>query len=360
MMNYQSRQDKLRKRFTGKHIDALLVTHQENRRYLTGFESSAGFVLVTRRNTFLLLDGRYFEQAKKEVPENVVLIGADPAKTILKYLKPEKIARLGVESEDMNVRQYGKMGKKMPGIKLIQTVGLAAGLRIIKDEEEIKCIKKAFEIAENAWREFLPEIRPHRTESETAEILRHILAKNGSEKESFPVIFTSGPGSAWPHGSTTKRILQKGDIIVCDFGAVYRGYHSDLTKTVALGIMNPHEKKVYNILRNAWTAAVKAAKQGVMCCAIDESARSIIRKAGFGRYFVHSTGHGLGLEIHEGPSLVSGEKNRLKPGMVVTIEPGIYLPGKFGMRIENAVIIRRHGAELLGRIPCNLKNIWLA
>jgi Xaa-Pro aminopeptidase len=283
-------------------IDAFYITNPENRYYLSGFSGSTGALLLTREQSYLLTDFRYIAQAAMESPEfQVVDVTDSYAGMILKIFTEHKLRRLGIEGEHLTFNQYSTLTKLCEGIEVKPQGDKVEQLRICKDESEIKLIEKAVSIADQALAQTLPLLKPGVAENEIALHLEYAMRRLGAEGSAFKIIAASGARTALPHGVAAMKIIEAGDLVTLDFGAVYKGYHSDITRTVAINSASPKQKEIYKIVLEAQMNAVAAIKAGVCACDVDRAARSVIEKYGYGECFGHSTGHGLGLSIHEIP-----------------------------------------------------------
>ena len=335
---------------------AVLVTSEVNRRYLSGFPSSAGAVLATKSRCMLLLDFRYYEAAAKR---------AQPPLEVYKYTRliddlnniflKENIQHVYIEDETVTVASYHEMQEAF--IPSVRTDGLSEKLnelRMCKSEPEIEKIITAQRIAERSYTEALNLLRPGVSERSVAVELEHLIKLYGGERAAFELICVTGENTALPHGVPTDKVVQKGDFFTFDIGAVYEGYHSDMTRTVAVGYADEEMRRVYDIVLQAHRKAERAIKSGNKAADADIAAREHIEACGFGKYFGHSTGHGVGLEIHEAPAVYKTNHTVLRDNMVITDEPGIYLPGRFGVRIEDMYLVRGDKAEDLAQITKEL------
>lgn len=330
-----------------------LITSEINRRFLTGFHSSAGAVLITPEKSYFITDFRYIRAAGAAVKNMEVKEHHGMSKAILELCAEHKINTLFTEQKGMTVFDLKMYENLLSGIK-ITADGFLDGqidcMRKIKNSEQLLCVKKAQSITEKAYNEVLKTIKTGMTEREIALELEYLMKKNGAERTAFDLIVVSGENGAKPHGVPGERRICKGDFITMDIGAVYNGYHSDMTRTVAISEVSDKQKNIYDIVLSAQLAALSAVRPGVKCCDIDAAARGIITKAGFGEFFGHSTGHGVGMEIHEAPNISSSNDGVLTAGMIITDEPGIYIPGEFGVRIEDMLFVTENGCENLTNI----------
>ncbi len=357
-MPYAERLKRLKRKVSGAGLEGLLVSKLVNIRYLCGFSGSAGLLLVTAAKVSLLVDGRYWEQAESEVMAvEIAPCRAGLTTCLEKLLQGCGISRLGFESEHTSYHRARDLEEKLPGQKLVPTEGLVEGLRECKDQGEVRQIRKAASLADRAFRHLLQCVKPGMREREVRAELQHFLGLAGSEGEAFPTIVASGPRSALVHGVAGGRRLKKGEPLVLDFGAVYNGYFSDLTRVLIAGRMSGRHKKVHQVLCQAQRAAIESIKAGRLARLVDSRARQVVCAAGYGEYFTHGLGHGVGLEVHESPTLSEVSTAILRAGMVVTVEPGIYMPGDFGMRLEDLVLVREDGAEVLSKAPRRLYEL---
>ncbi len=326
-----------------------LITTPIGRRYMTGFDSSAGYLFSCGENAVFLTDGRYYEAACKKVQGARVRLLESARPQLLQTAQELGAQRITVET-DITVSQlralqdiFGSIPVE-PCEKLTESI---AALRMVKNEEEIENIVKAQRIAERAFENILNYIKVGVSERKLAVELDYILRRFGAQKNAFDTIVVSGENSSMPHGVPGYRCLKEGDFVTFDFGAMYNGYCSDMTRTVAVGYATDEMQLVYNTVLKANMAAISKISSDVKCCEVDAAARDVIRKAAFSKYFTHSTGHGVGLEVHEQPTLAPKNEELLKTGSVVTVEPGIYIPGKFGVRIEDMLLVEASGCKNL-------------
>lgn len=329
--------------------EALLITHPANRRYVSGFTGSAGVVLITANDAFLITDFRYTIQANEQSPACQVLIHqGDMWQQVGEKCQELKLKSLAFEPDHLTFAEYKRLEGHLGNISLTPGEKWVETLRMVKDEEELKLVRRAAQIADEAFENILSEIRPGVSEREIAFRLEVLMRERGASSSSFDMIVASGKRSALPHGTASEKVIEKGDLVTLDFGAVYEGYVSDLTRTVVLGKPSEKQKEIYDIVLEACNRTIQALKPGMTGKEADAIARDYISAKGYGEYFGHSTGHGIGLEVHEGPRLsgLNGD-DILIPGMIVTVEPGIYLPDLGGVRIEDDVLITETGCEVL-------------
>lgn len=343
-MDHKSRLEEFRKNLAkNKECQAILITDQTNIRYLCGFSGSCGYLLVTPREAWFFTDFRYQEQSAREIGDaaRIEIFYNNSVETIFKKVKACKIKALGVE-KTISLQLYLTYVEEFKG-KILPMPDLVRIMRQCKDNDEVKMLKKAFSIADKAFALLMQEIKPGMTETEVAARLEYHMKSNGSEMPSFETIIASGPNSSCPHAHPTSRKLKKGEMVKIDFGATYGGYHSDMTRTIFLGPATAKFKEIYAIVASAQKAGIEKLKVGEKCLAVDKAARQTIAEAGYGDNFGHGLGHSLGLEIHESPSLSAKCDSVIAPGMMFTVEPGIYLPGWGGIRIEDTFLVEEKG-----------------
>lgn len=333
-------------------LPALLVTHLPDIRYLTGFTGSSGVVALVGQRATLFTDGRYATQAKTEVRGAAVTIVDKPALQVAcEWIKEGGATRCGFDVDYTTVGSLDRMKKALgphtPARFFQPVASLVSRLREVKDESEIKALRAAAALGCSLFDFVLQSIAPGVTEIEIALRLEREAKLRGAESMSFETIVAAGVRSALPHGRASRAKLPRSGFVTLDFGVVLEGYCSDMTRTVYLGRARSEQRSVYDSALEAQEAAVVSVRPGVTCGAVDEAARSVLRRDRLDGYFTHSTGHGLGLEIHEGPRIGAKQQQRLKQGMVVTIEPGVYMPDQFGIRIEDTVLVTGNGCEIL-------------
>lgn len=339
---------KLRETFKEKQIDGLLVTSQYNRRYITGFTGTAGVALITENEAKFITDFRYVDQASEQaVHFDIVLHKTSLVEEIANQLKQLNIKKLGFEKNHVSFAQYEEYQASFEGTGLVPVSGLLENLRLIKDEQEIKILKEAAKIADAAFEHIIQYIKPGITELDVSNELEFFMRKQGAASSSFDIIVASGIRSALPHGVATNKVIKKGELVTLDFGAYYKGYCSDITRTVAVGKPSSELEKIYETVLEAQLRGMNGIKPGLTGKQADALTRDYITEQGYGDYFGHSTGHGLGMEVHEGPGLSMKSDTILVPGMVVTVEPGIYISGVGGTRIEDDTVITENGNETL-------------
>ncbi|GHH96955.1 M24 family metallopeptidase [Neobacillus kokaensis] len=338
---------KLRKEFAEYGIEGLLITSPYNRRYISNFTGTAGVVLISANHAQFITDFRYVEQASKQCEGFEVIKFSDTIqKEVAEQVKKLGIKKLGFE-EDYITYSLFKVYEEEVKAELVPIAGVIEKLRLIKTDAEIKIIKEAADIADAAFKHILDFIQPGKTEMEVSNELEFFMRKAGATSSSFDTIVASGVRSALPHGVATEKVIEKGDMVTLDFGAYYKGYVSDITRTVAVGEPDSKLKNIYQIVLEAQLRCMDGLKPGLTGKQADALTRDYITEKGFGENFGHSTGHGIGLEVHEGPALSKKSDLVLEPGMVVTCEPGIYVPGLGGVRIEDDTLITKDHNEVL-------------
>ncbi|HOO32701.1 MAG TPA: aminopeptidase P family protein [Thermotogota bacterium] len=344
--------ENLLKKMKEENIDVILSTTFEsssnNPRYLSNFSGSFAYVIIAEDKQVICSDSRYWQQIGDQSPLELVKYTSENASTILHDLLG-KYKRIGYECETTTVSAFNDLKKKMEAEEhvFIECDKLIRDIRISKSREEVNLILKAEEIALEALTELLNEIKPGKTEKELAALLEYLMVKKGADKPSFSTIFGSGPNGASPHMFPTMKKIQNGEFIVIDFGAAYQGYCSDITRTIAVGEPTDEMRKVYETVKKAQAEAEKAVSCHLTGQEIDKIARDIITEAGYGDFFGHGLGHGLGIDVHEAPSVSFKNTEKLQSGAVVTIEPGIYIPNQFGVRIEDDVYVTGESHEVL-------------
>jgi Xaa-Pro aminopeptidase len=337
----------LKSKMKTQDIKALLVNDLINIKYLTGFTGTSAILLVTLDKGFLFTDFRYIEQAQKQAKSvEIVEVKKKAFTDIGKLLDSEGIDHLGFDPDKLTYGRYMEL-KNTIKQRLNPIKGVIEELRMVKQNEELALMRKAAKISDKAFEYILPKIRPGIKERKLALDMEFFMKENGAEALSFETIIASGERSAMPHGTASERKLKKNDLVVMDFGCVYKGYCSDMTRTVVVGNPSHKQKKIYEIVLNAQENALSNLRAGIKCNEADRLARQIIKNKGFGQNFGHSLGHGVGLEIHEQPILAPSNCEELKTGMTVTVEPGIYIKGFGGVRIEDLVVIKKNGIENL-------------
>jgi len=335
-------------RFSEHNIDGMLLTYGRSLRHITGYSGSNGCALVAPEARVFITDFRYKTQAEEQVPDfQRRMAKAELFKELATVEWFSEHHRLGIESTHLSVEQLHQLKELLPKIELVPVKELPEAVGLIKDESEIENIRRAVAISDAVYEEILDLIKPGLREVELAAEIEYRMRLSGSERVAFDAIVVSGERSALPHGEPGKKKIETGDLVTMDYGARVNGYCSDFTRTVVVGKANEEQRRIYEITLQAQQAAEKAAAPGKTGKQVDAVAREIIAGAGHGEHFGHGLGHGLGLEIHEGPRLSPKSTTILEPGMITSIEPGIYVPGFGGVRIEDVVVIREDGCEVL-------------
>lgn len=355
---HAARRAKLNRRVRARKLDALLISDSVNVRYLSGFTGGDSWLLLQPEVCTLITDGRFAEQAEQECAELTrVIREGGMAEEVGRVLKAARIARCGIEGGHVTVLQLQSLEKVARKCEWVSTSGLVREQREVKGPEEVELIRRAVEIAQEAWRETVARgLKGRRTEREVAGYLEWAMRRQGADEAAFETICAFDERGSLPHARAGNKRLGDGTTILFDWGARAEGYNSDLTRVVSLDRMPAQLKKIYEVVLSAQAAAIARVAPGVECREVDAAAREIISAKGYGEAFRHGTGHGVGLEIHEGPGLNTRSHQELAAGMVVTIEPGVYVPGLGGVRIEDMVLVTETGAEVLTGLPKQLKE----
>ncbi|MGI2326603.1 M24 family metallopeptidase [Planococcus sp. YIM B11945] len=338
---------KLRTEMEKQQLEALLVTSSYNLRYITNFTGTAGLAVVTRDKAWFITDFRYTEQAAAQVKDfEIIQAKTSLLEEVTELAKEQGIKSLAFEQEYITYATFVQYKEKLEA-ELKPVSGLIEKIRMIKTPEEVEVLKQAAKIADAAYEHICGFIRAGRTELEVSNELEFFMRQQGATSSSFDIIVASGTRSALPHGVATDKVIEQGDMVTLDFGALYNGYISDITRTVAVGEPSEELKEIYQIVLDSQVLAVEKIGPGMSGIEADAIARDHIKSKGYGEAFGHSTGHGIGLEVHEGPGLSFKSETVLEPGMAVTVEPGIYVPGVGGVRIEDDILITESGNERL-------------
>ncbi len=350
--------EKIKSKLDGRGLDAMLLTQEANRFYASGFHSSGadGIALVSREKAWYFTDARYIEAAERVVEgAEVALVrpGRGYITLLNEAIDAAGLRRVGFEDAYMTVADYNLYREKLH-CELLPAAKLLLELRQVKDGAELEIMTAAQRIAERALEDILKEIRPGVTEKEIAARLQYLMLHYGAENMSFDPIVVSGASGSVPHGVPSEKEIQAGEFVTMDFGCIYHGYCSDMTRTVAVGHATEEMRRVYDTVLAAQAAGIAAAKAGATGKAVDGAARAVIEDAGYGEYFTHSFGHGVGVEIHEAPSASPSNDTPLPAGAVISAEPGIYIPGKLGARIEDVIVLQEGGCQNLTNAPKEL------
>jgi Xaa-Pro aminopeptidase len=360
MSRFVNRRDRLRKLIKKTGGDALLVTNFTNVTYLTGFTGDDSCLLVSRDDAVMVSDFRYITQLEEECPDVRAHIRPTAVKLIdaaAEVATAFKVGRLAIEAESLNVAAYDRLRETLKTVAVRPVSGQVEELRQIKDKEEVAEIRQAARYAEKAFAILRATVRPDRTEKDLIDDLEHQLRLLGAQGSAFPPIVAAGPRAALPHARPTTARVGDHDLLLVDWGATSRGYRSDLTRVLVTGRISPKVERVYRLVLKAQLEAIAAIAPGKRACDIDAVARDIIAEGGFGKCFGHGLGHGIGLDIHEAPRMSVINERPLEAGMVVTVEPGIYLPGWGGVRIEDDVLVTKAGHEVLTNCPKQLEEM---
>lgn len=356
---FRTRIKKIQQKIVSENLDVLLVSELTHVRYLCGFavtEALDGVLVVLKNEAHLFTDFRYKDQAANEAKGVRIRVGQRNALADIVNFKPlqRPHLKIGFESSYLTHGSLTSLQKSLEKAVFIPTERLIEELAMVKDKDELANIKEAVRISDTAFERILAIVKPGVREIEVAAELEYQMKMLGSEKPAFETIIASGFRGALPHGLASKKKVKKGEFVTFDFGATYNGYVSDISRTIVVGKATARQKKIYNIVAKAQLRAIKAAKAGMTGVKLDSVARKVIEKSGFAKKFGHGLGHGIGLMIHEGPSLSPRSDNVLRPGNVVTIEPGIYISKWGGVRIEDDIVIRRNGCTVLNKAPKEL------
>jgi len=354
------RRNKLRRAVKKAGADAMLVTNFTNVTYLTGFTGDDSYLLVRSDGDVAISDARYTTQLEEECPGLDVHIrppGIKTSEAAVKVVRRARVRRLAIEGDSMTVSERDAIAAELPKLEIITTSGLVERLREVKDRDEIARLRQAVWYAEKAFGVLRARLRPEQTEKQISDELESTLRMFGAARSGFPTIVAVGPRAALPHAKVTDRKVGSSDFVLVDWGADGGLYKSDLTRVLVTGRISPKLERIYRVVLSAQLKAIAAIRPGVAAEEVDRVARDVISEAGFGRYFGHGLGHGLGLEVHEAPRLAANSRVLLRPGMVVTVEPGIYLPGWGGVRIEDDVLVTRTGHEVLTSVAKGLEEV---
>jgi len=347
---------RLRRKFSSCKIDSLIFFNMNNIRYLSGFTGSEGVLLISSDETNLLVDGRYITQAGMETNGLRIIEHKDKIKGIIQTIKNLKLKRIGFEENSITLGMYNQLTNHVRQGVFVALNDELKLLRAYKDKTEIALMKKAAEISSSSIRSLIGKIKPGFTEKEVALELEVQARRAGADELAFGAIVAAGENAAFPHAKPTDRKIKKGDFVVIDFGVKYKGYCSDETCTIAFGKLTDRQKNAYQMVKNAHDRALSCIKANVSAAGIDRCVRNVFGEKNV-RYFVHGTGHGVGLDVHEAPRLASNSVDILEPKMVVTIEPGLYIPGLWGIRIEDTVLVKENSCEKLTKMDKELTII---
>jgi len=348
----KNRVQKVGRLLAEKGIGAMLVMQPENRYYLSGFTGDTGALLITPGTSYICVDFRYIEQAREQSPHlHLARVTGTIMEKLAEMRESTGFNTLAFEAGFINYHLYSTLRDKLPGVALAPLDGMVEKLRRIKEPSELEAIAASMALLDRGFEHICGFIKPGVTEAAVSLELEIYLRRLGASGTSFPFIVASGPRASLPHGEASDRVIGKGDILTLDFGVILNHYCSDMTRTVSVGAPPPEMEKIYYIVLEAQQAGLNAVKAGVGANSVDRAARNVIEGYGYGEFFGHGTGHGVGLAVHEAPRLSARDDTVLEAGMVVTVEPGIYLPGRGGVRIEDSVVVERGGCRLLTRAP---------
>jgi Xaa-Pro aminopeptidase len=352
----RNRIKKIQKIIEGENLDLLLVTFLPNVRYLSGYTGTNGLVLISPNGSVFLTDFRYKEQVRQQVRHlKIVIAERELIQTLpsLNLLKGKRL-KLGFESNHLSCGTYRNLKTLLPNCLLVPTENAVESISIKKDQNEIDRIKKAVSITDQVFSEILDFIKPKVKEKDIAAEIEYRFKRHGSTTPLYETIVASGKRSALPHGVASSKKIEKGDLVTLDMGAVYDGYTADMTRTLVVGKANKRQKKVYNIVLKAQKQVINKVKPKMRACDLDKVSRGVIKRAGYGKYFGHGLGHGIGVVIHDNPAINPRNEQILEAGMVITIEPGIYIPNWGGVRIEDDVLVTKRGCDILTKAEKNL------
>jgi Xaa-Pro aminopeptidase len=387
MVGTEERVRELRDRLKTENLDALLITNSQNQGYLTDFPDPLGFLLIAEREMVFITDFCYLQEVPKSHNSIRVVafgplrlrsgaseprpflpvaksrpFGADgleeqgPSRleTLAGVLREIEVERLGFEAAGITYSDYQEFTKKLSFLKLIPTRGLVEEMRLIKDGQEVDRLKKAAQIGDRAFEDIVDFIKPGLAEYEVANRLEYLIRAGGAQRSAFSIVVGSGHRASLPHAAPTDKVLRAGDVIVLDYGVHFQGYNSDMTRTLFLGRMTERQRNIYSVVLQAQIEALDSVRPGIKCSELDQVAREIIAREGYGKFFGHGLGHGIGRDVHEAPRLAQDNDSSLEAGMLITIEPGIYIPDWGGVRIEDTVLVTPEGCEVLTRAPKEL------
>ena len=340
-MLLDNRIEKLKKKLSSMNLDGIYVTNLTNVRYLTGFTGSAGSVLILENENHFFTDGRYIEQSKEQIKNCTIhIVGSSHYLAIAKFSIIADSLLIGIEGESVSINVFDNIRNTLPNVKWEKVQDIIGVIAAVKDKTEIESLKTAIEITDEAFKMIIPELKAGAIERDISAKISYLFKTLGADGDSYESIIASGYLGALPHARPTDKAFEKGDFVVMDFGALYNGYHADMTRTIVIGEASSRHKEIYNIVLESQLAGISVAKAGISGAKLDNVCRKVIKDAGYGEQFIHSTGHGIGLEVHTYPRISAFNKLPLLENYVITIEPGIYIAGWGGVRIEDDCLIQ--------------------
>lgn len=355
---FKKRQQSVFEIINSNQLDGILFTHLENIRYLSGFTGSDGVLLFSGKEAFFLTDSRYWTQAEEEVKQSRIVHYKKKLDGIISLLSDLKLKKVGVEGPFFTLSSYQSLTKKLGGeVEFVALEEEIKNLRAVKDSHELSLIRSAIDLSTKSFSHLLELLKEGTVEKEAALEMEFFMKKNGAEAIGFDIIIASGRRSALPHGRASGKRIEKRDFILIDFGLRFQGYHADQTRTLVCGKPTPEQEKVYQVVKEAHDLAIDAIRPGIPICEIDKTARDHIQHHGYGDYFGHGLGHGIGLAVHEDPVVNGENKGLIQEGMTFTVEPGVYIPDWGGVRIEDMVLVTPQGVEVLTYLPRELTII---
>ncbi len=356
--NNALRLSRLQEKIRTEGVEAFLVNNLKNIRYLVGFTGTTGYLIVKPEEAILFVDPRYTEQARKQATAATTQVTVrDVLKDVVKYLRETRLKSCAFESTRLTQAEFARIEAALPEVNLVSSSNWVEQMRAVKDAGEMKALRRAVEIADAAYEDFLQWIQPGLLEREVAGRLEYFQRLQGADRKPSETVVASGPRTGLPHGIATNRDIQPGEPVMIDIGIVVDGYTSDLTRTIYLGQPPTEFKKIYQIVLDAQARAIEGSRPGKKGRQVDAIARDYIISEGYGDYFGHALGHSIGLEIHERPQFSMAEESSIDPGMVITVEPGIYLPDRFGVRTEDTIVVTEDGAEVMTHSPLELQAL---
>ncbi len=346
----ETRINKLKDKLTSMNLDGMYVTNLTNVRYLTGFTGSAGSVLILENENHFFTDGRYIEQSKDQIKNcKIHIVGSSHFVAIKTLAILNNHSKIAIEGDSVSINTFDSIQSALPKVNWEKVNDIIGVIAAVKDETEIESLKTAIEITDEAFKKIIPDLKVGAIEKDISAKLSYLFKTLGAEGDSYDSIIGSGYLGALPHARPTEKAFEKGDFVVMDFGALYNGYHADMTRTVVIGEATSRHQEIYDIVLESQLAGIAAGKAGITGSELDEVCRSVIRSAGYEKQFIHSTGHGIGLEVHTYPRISSFNKLPLLENYVITIEPGIYIAGWGGVRIEDDCLIEKNGCVPLNQ-----------